>query len=291
MRTEGQRESENVEDRRGLPVKGVVAGGGGIITIVVVLIALFTGKDPAPLLQQVQQQQQQSQQSGGGTSQVDPAQEPARKFVSVVLADTEDVWGSLYPKATGKDYVRPKLVLFNGKVESACGFASAATGPFYCPGDEKVYLDLSFFDQLSTRFKSPGDFAAAYVVAHEVGHHVQNLMGISDQVHQAHSRVSEAEYNALSVRLELQADYLAGVWAYHAQRMRNMIDSGDLEEALRAANAIGDDTLQKQGQGYVVPDSFTHGTSAQRARWFRAGFETGDLSKMKLLFDLPLEKL
>jgi predicted metalloprotease len=274
-------------------VKGVVAGGGGVITIIIVLIALMMGKDPTPLLQQGQQQQSQQQQSSPDTpqGQIDPAQEPARKFVSVVLADTEDVWGALYPKATGKNYVQPKLVLFKGKVESACGFASAATGPFYCPGDEKVYLDLAFLDQLSTRFKSPGDFAAAYVVAHEVGHHVQNLLGISDQVHEARSRVSEAEYNALSVRLELQADYLAGVWAYHAQRMRNMIESGDLEEALRAANAIGDDTLQKQAQGYVVPDSFTHGTSAQRARWFRAGFETGDLSKMKLLFDLPLDRL
>ncbi|HTL28621.1 MAG TPA: neutral zinc metallopeptidase [Tepidisphaeraceae bacterium] len=289
MRIEGERESDNIEDRRGMPIKGIAAGGGGIVMLIIVLIALFTGKDPTPLLQQVQQQQQGS--PGAAQGQVDPAEEPLRKFVAVVLADTEDVWGELFPKMSGQPYPRPKLVLFTGRVDSACGMASAAAGPFYCPGDQKVYLDLAFFKELQDRFKAPGDFAMAYVVAHEVGHHVQNLLGLSDQVHEARSRLSDAEYNEQSVRLELQADYLAGVWAHHAQRTKQMLESGDIEEALRAANAIGDDTLQKQAQGYVVPDAFTHGTSAQRVKWFRAGFDSGDLAQMKQLFDLPYNRL
>jgi predicted metalloprotease len=289
VRIEGERESDNIEDRRGMPIKGIAAGGGGIVMLIIVLIALFTGKDPTPLLQQVQQQQQGS--PGAAQGQVDPAEEPLRKFVAVVLADTEDVWGELFPKMSGQPYPRPKLVLFTGRVDSACGMASAAAGPFYCPGDQKVYLDLAFFKELQDRFKAPGDFAMAYVVAHEVGHHVQNLLGLSDQVHEARSRLSDAEYNEQSVRLELQADYLAGVWAHHAQRTKQMLESGDIEEALRAANAIGDDTLQKQAQGYVVPDAFTHGTSAQRVKWFRAGFDSGDLAQMKQLFDLPYNRL
>jgi predicted metalloprotease len=247
------------------------------------------GKDPTPLLQQTQQ----TGGAGAGQQQqqVDPAQEPLRKFVAVVLADTEDVWGSLMPRELGRPYEQPKLVLFTGEVDSACGFASAATGPFYCPGDRKLYLDLSFFDEMKKKFGAPGDFAMAYVVAHEVGHHVQNLSGISDKVHAARGRVGKEEYNSLSVRLELQADYLAGCWAHHAQRMKNILESGDVEEALRAANAIGDDTLQKQARGYVVPDSFTHGTSAQRVRWFKRGFETGDVKGMKQLFELGYERL
>jgi predicted metalloprotease len=287
MRITGRRESDNVEDRRGMPVKGLAAGGG-LVTVVVVVIALLMGKDPTPLLQQLPQGG-----GGGGTEQVqvDPAQEPLRQFVAVVLGDTEDVWGKMFPSTFQKSYEQPKLVLFTQRVESACGFASAATGPFYCPGDHKVYLDLAFFDEMKKKFGAPGDFAMAYVVAHEVGHHVQNQLGLSDKVHNARARVSEAEYNALSVRLELQADYLAGVWAHHAQRAKNILDPGDIDEALTAANAIGDDALQKQSQGYVVPDSFTHGTSAQRVRWFRKGFESGDVGGMNALFEMPYEKL
>jgi predicted metalloprotease len=288
MRITGRRESDNVEDRRGMPVKGLAAGGG-IVTVIVVVIALLMGKDPTPLLQQLPQ----GGSGGAGTeqAQVDPAQEPLRQFVAVVLADTEDVWGKLFPQDFQHSYEQPKLVLFTSRVESACGFASAATGPFYCPGDHKVYLDLAFFDEMKKKFSAPGDFAMAYVVAHEVGHHVQNQLGLSDKVHNARGRVSEAEYNALSVRLELQADYLAGVWAHHAQRTKDILDPGDIDEALNAANAIGDDTLQKQAQGYVVPDSFTHGTSAQRVRWFRKGFESGDVGGMNALFEMPYEKL
>jgi predicted metalloprotease len=287
MRWTGRRESENVEDRRGMPVKGIALGGGGLVTVVVVLIALLTGRDPTPLLQQLPQDGGQS----GQQQPVDPQQEPLRKFVSVVLADTEDVWGEQFPKQFGRSYEQPKLVLFSGRVDSACGLASAATGPFYCPGDHKAYLDLEFFREMKEKFGAPGDFAAAYVIAHEIGHHVQNLIGQSDQVHAARGRVGDAEYNTLSVRLELQADYLAGVWAHHAQKAKNILESGDVEEALRAANAIGDDTLQKRSRGYVVPDSFTHGTSQQRVRWFRKGLETGDVAGMKALFELPYERL
>jgi predicted metalloprotease len=287
MRWEGERESSNVEDRRGMPVKGMAAGGG-LVTLIIVLIALFTGRDPRPLLNQVN--------GGGGASpaaqqQVDPRDEPLKKFVGVVLADTEDVWGYMFPKYFNKQYPPPKLVLFNGRVDSACGMASSAVGPFYCPEDQKVYLDLAFFRELTERFKAPGDFAMAYVVAHEVGHHVQNQLGISDKVHAAKGRLSDAEYHQQSVRLELQADFLAGVWANRAQRMKNIIEQGDVEEAIRAANAIGDDTLQKQALGYVVPDSFTHGTSAQRVIWFRRVIETGDVTKMQQLFDLPYDQL
>ena len=289
MRWSGRRESENVEDRRGMPMKGVAAGGGGVLLLIVIIISVLTGKDPTPLLQQAQQQQQQG---GGGAAQpVDPAQEPLRQFVAVVLADTEDAWEALLPKEAGRPYEQPKLVLFTSQVESACGFASAATGPFYCPGDHKVYLDLAFFDEMKRKFGAPGDFAMAYVVAHEVGHHVQNLLGLSDKVHEARGRVSQEEYNTLSVRLELQADYLAGVWAHHTDKHKKILESGDVEEALGAANAIGDDTLQKRAQGYVVPDSFTHGSSAQRVRWFRKGLESGDVKGMTALFELPYDRL
>jgi hypothetical protein len=209
----------------------------------------------------------------------------------VVLADTEDVWKELFQKQLGRQYREPKLVLFTGQVKSACGFASAAMGPFYCPADESVYLDLSFCEELQTKFQAPGDFAVAYVLAHEVGHHVQNQTGFSDLVDKQRGSISKAAQNQLSVRLELQADYLAGVWAHHAQRTKNILESGDLEEGLRAASAVGDDRLQKEAQGYVVPDSFTHGTSEQRSRWFRLGLQTGDLTRAKELFDLPEEQL
>jgi uncharacterized protein len=201
------------------------------------------------------------------------------------------VWNEMFRKQLGKDYPEPQLVLFSGSDRSGCGFASAATGPFYCPNDQRVYIDLQFFNELETRFKAAGDFAQAYVIAHEVGHHIQNQLGILNQLHSKQGRVSETEYNQMSVRVELQADFLAGVWAHHAQKMKNILEPGDLEEALGAAQAVGDDTLQKRGQGHVVPDSFTHGTSAQRARWFRLGFETGDLARMKDLFNLSYSQL
>jgi predicted metalloprotease len=213
-----------------------------------------------------------------------------KQFVATVLADTEDVWTQVF-KERGGTYRDPKLVLFRNATPTACGRGESATGPFYCPGDEKVYIDLSFYDLLRTKLGAPGDFAQAYVIAHEVGHHVQKLLGISDKVHAQRSRAGEVESHHLSVRLELQADFLAGVWAHHAQQMKNVLEPGDLEEALQAANAIGDDRLQKQSRGYVTPDSFTHGTSAQRIRWFRKGFETGNPKLMEQLFSLPYERL
>ena len=274
------------------------AVGGGLGTIILLLIVMFLGGDPRMLLNQRQQQGGGGLGGGPGAAApqrqgpIDPAEEELADMVGVVLADTEDVWNALFRRAGG-DYEEPTLVLFSGNVQSACGFADAAMGPFYCPGDRKVYIDLSFFDELRRKFGAPGDFAQAYVVAHEVGHHVQKLMGYSDLVHRQRNRVGESEYNRLSVRLELQADYLAGVWAHHAQRAKNILERGDVDEAIRAATAIGDDRLQKQSQGYVVPDSFTHGTSEQRVRWFAAGIETGDFSQdaREQLFTLPYEEL
>jgi uncharacterized protein len=268
MRWQGRRQSANVEDRRSMTPRGM-AVTGGIGSVIVLLLALVMGVDPRALMQQ-------QPNAGQGPGAVDPAEEERKEFVSVVLADTEEVWHKLF-RQMGRPYEEPKLVLFRGYVESACGQASSAVGPFYCPRDRKVYIDLQFFEQLRQEFGASGDFAQAYVIAHEVGHHVQQLLGTSDQVHAQQRRLSKAEANELSVRLELQADFLAGVWAHHAHRMRNILEAGDIEEAMRAAEAIGDDRLQRRGQGYVVPDSFTHGTSAQRARWFRRGFETGDV--------------
>jgi len=268
MKTENQRESANVEDRRGMS-KGVLVGGG-LGTLILALVIGLMGGDVSKIFE------------GGGAGPAEeipdtPEAREAKRFVSVVLADTEDVWRKLLPQQAGRPYQDPVLVLFTRQVESACGRASASTGPFYCPEDHKLYLDFSFFDDLRSRFQAPGDFAQAYVIAHEVGHHVQKLMGTSDMVQKQRTRLNERDYNQLSVRLELQADFYAGVWAHHAQQMRQILEEGDIEEALRAANAIGDDRLQKQGQGYVVPDSFTHGTSEQRIRWFKKGFKTGDL--------------
>lgn len=275
MRWQGGRESDNVEDRRGQPGTPLMLGGGlGTLLLVILVIAL--GGDPRPLLQNVAQQRPQA----APVDAPDPANDPQaelKQFVSVVLAETEDVWTDLLA-TEGRQYELPKLVLFTEKAQSACGFASAAMGPFYCPNDQKVYIDLAFYDELKSRFGAPGDFAQAYVIAHEIGHHVQNQLGILEKVHRLKGRVSEAEYNRSSVRLELQADFLAGVWAHHAQRMRNILEPGDVEEALRAATAIGDDRLQQQSRGYVVPDSFTHGTSAQRSRWFKKGLKSGRLS-------------
>jgi uncharacterized protein len=272
MRWQGRRGSGNIEDRRGMGGgRGLAVGGGGIGIIILVVVVLLAGGDPTAILG--------GGGSGtGGTGLTQQQQDQAAQFASVVLADTEDVWHAQFLKM-GRTYQDPRMVLFTGYVNSACGGASSQVGPFYCPADRKVYIDLSFFDELSRRYGAPGDFAQAYVIAHEVGHHVQNLLGISDAVHSRQQRVSQREANELSVRLELQADFLAGYWAHYAQKTLNVLEPGDLEEALRAANAIGDDTLQKQAQGYAVPDSFTHGTSAQRKRWFTLGYRTGDLSR------------
>jgi len=282
MRLDDQRESENVEDRRGRrfgPGAGIGCGG----LLLVLAISVLTGRDPAQLLQLLQgvQQQQETAPAPGG-----PAAPPADQlgtFASKVLGSTEDVWGKVFRQA-GKQYQDPRLVLFSGSTPSACGFSSAATGPFYCPSDRRVYIDLSFFNEMSRKLGATGDFAQAYVIAHEVGHHVQEQLGISDQVTaaQRHAR-SEGEANRYSVGLELQADCFAGVWAYHAQKDAHLLEPGDVEEGLNAAAAIGDDRLQKMGQGYVQPESFTHGSSAQRVQWLRKGMETGDPNACKTL--------
>ena len=235
---------------------------------------MYFGVDPTPLLQTMQQAPSASS-SGTRPSEEDLKNDPLADMVSVVVADTEDVWGGIF-KGQGRSYREPTLVLFSGETRSACGLGQAAMGPFYCPADQKMYIDLSFYDQMRTRFRAPGDFAQAYVIAHEVGHHVQNLLGISGQVHSMKQRVSKTEGNALSVRLELQADCLAGVWANHADKARNIIEAGDIDEALNAASAIGDDTLQRQSRGTVVPETFTHGTAKQRQRWFRTGLQSGN---------------
>ncbi|MBL0309487.1 MAG: zinc metallopeptidase [Bacteroidetes bacterium] len=274
MQWRGRRESDNVEDVRGSGGKKGIAFGG-IGAVVIIVIGLLLGKNPMELLQAFNAGQAPQEQTASPNS---PADDEATAFVKVVLADNEDVWHQLF-EAQGKKYEEPKLVLFRDAVESGCGNASSSMGPFYCPADHKMYIDLSFYDELKNRFNAPGDFAMAYVVAHENGHHIQNLLGISDEVNQARGRMSEEEFNKLSVRLELQADFFAGVWAHHAQQMKNILEEGDIEEALNAANAIGDDRLQKQAQGYVVPDAFTHGTSEQRMRWFKKGFDTGDMSQ------------
>jgi len=276
MRWKGRRRSTNIEDRRG---KGGTPKllGGGIGTIAILLIAMYFGVDPAPLLNAVQSGGQVSS-SGSQPTTEDLKNDPLADMVYVVVADTEEVWAKLFAEQ-GQRYVPPALVLFTGATSSACGTGQAAMGPFYCPGDNKAYIDLSFYDTMRTRFSAPGDFAQAYVIAHEIGHHVQNLLGISGKVHSMKRQVSKAEGNALSVRLELQADCLAGVWANRADRAWDILESGDVEEALNAASAIGDDTLQRQSQGTVVPESFTHGTAAQRQRWFRTGLQTGDIDR------------
>ncbi len=276
MRWRNGRESENVEDRRGMSIpRGAKIGGlSGLGLVAVVLIGMFLGIDPTVLLQggpEIQTPAVSVQQ--GGRPGVNDDQ---RKFVAVVLAETEDIWQEAFQKS-GRNYQAPTLVLFSRAVESACGMAGSAVGPFYCPSDQKIYLDLSFFDDLRTRFGASGDFAQAYVIAHEVGHHVQTLLGISRKVNELRARVSPSERNKLSVRMELQADCLAGVWAHQADQSRQILEAGDIEEGLNAASAIGDDRIQRRTQGYVVPDAFTHGSSAQRVRWFRFGLESGNL--------------
>lgn len=273
MRWRGGRRSSNIEDRRGAR-RAPQLLGGGIGTIVLILVAMYFGVDPAPLLQGMQSGQSAST-SGTRPTAEDLANDPLADMVSVVIADTEDVWSEIFAER-GRRYQEPTLVMFTDATRSACGLGQAAMGPFYCPADQKAYIDLGFYDQMRTRFRAPGDFAQAYVIAHEIGHHVQNLLGISGEVHSMKQRLGQAEANALSVRLELQADCLAGVWANRADRARNILEAGDVEEALNAASAIGDDTLQRQTRGTAVPESFTHGTSAQRQRWFRAGLQSGD---------------
>ena len=272
MRWRGRRQSENVEDRRSM--RAPVMAGGGLIGLILVIVVVLLGGDPRPLLQQMERNAPQQ----GGPAVVDPAEQQLAQFVSVVLADTEDVWTELF-RAQGDQYRKPTLVLFRDQVRSACGFQGAATGPFYCPLDEKLYIDLSFYDEMKQRLGAPGDFAQAYVIAHEVGHHVQKLLGISDQVRALQTRSSQEGANELSVRLELQADFFAGVWAHHAEQNWQILEQGDVEEALNAASAIGDDRLQRESRGVVVPESFTHGTSEQRARWFFRGLKTGQMAQ------------
>lgn len=273
MRWRGRKQSAHVEDRRGGRA-GQAFAGGGIGILLLVGVGLFLGVDPSMLMQVVQTQQQTAPAPSTENTKLEDEQS---QFVAVVLADTEDTWNTVFRKA-GRDYREPSLVLFSGSVRSACGFAQAAMGPFYCPADQKVYIDLSFYSDLQNRFRAPGDFAQAYVIAHEVGHHVQTLLGISEQVQRQRAQLSKAEANQLSVRQELQADCLAGIWAHHADRTRALLEEGDIEEGLNAASAIGDDRLQKQSQGYVTPESFTHGSSAQRVKWFKRGYASGDIN-------------
>jgi uncharacterized protein len=273
MRWESGRRSDNIEDRRGMRIPGGFVGGG-IGVVVIALIAMFFGVDPRLVLEGAGQLGgSQPQQQAAPT---DPAQDRLKDFVSVVLADTEDTWSDIFRRGNGQ-YIAPRLVLFTGAVQSACGRAGAAVGPFYCPGDQKVYIDLDFYRMLSQRFGAPGDFAQAYVIAHEIGHHVQNLIGISQKVHDASQRGTQERANQLSVRQELQADCFAGILAHNANRSRQILEAGDIEEGLNAAAAIGDDRLQQQGQGYVAHESFTHGSSEQRVRWFKRGLDSGDL--------------
>ena len=269
----GDERSSNIEDRRGGGGFGIPVVGGGIGAVVIALLALLFRGTPGQINVQTQDQQGPSAQAPA-----QPGQDPQEEFVSAVLADTETTWHDIFRTEVGKDYVEPKLVLFTDAVQSACGIAQSATGPFYCPEDHKVYLDMGFFRELDQRFAAPGDFARAYVIAHEVGHHVQYLLGIADQVESLRDRASRRSANALSVRVELQADCFAGVWANHADKMRHILEQGDIEEGLNAASAIGDDRLQREARGYVTPDSFTHGSSAQRVRWFKQGLQGGKIS-------------
>lgn len=289
MRLENQRASENIEDRRGLRA-GPVLVGGGLSALFLALLVSFLGGDPQKVLQQ--QGQQGGRGGRGAETQQELTAEEVRMgdFVKRILGSTEDVWTELFPKEIGKRYKEPTLVMFSGQTKSACGFANAAVGPFYCPADQKVYIDLAFYDELKNKFRAPGDFAQAYVIAHEIGHHVQNQLGLTDKVHSRQGRVSKEEFNQLSVRLELQADYLAGVWAHHAQKTKGILEPGDLKEGLVAATAIGDDRLQMQAQGYVVPDSFTHGTSEQRLRWFAKGLKAGTIEGFDT-FSIPFDQL
>jgi hypothetical protein len=285
MKWEGQEESDNVEDRRGMRLPGGAGTGlgcGGVVLVLV--ISLLTGKDPMQLLQLLQQSQPAEQQTGGpapGAPQPLPNDRQGQ-FARTILKSTEDVWGAVFAKS-GQRYEKPTLVLFDGAVESACGATTSAVGPFYCPADRKLYLDFSFFAELDRKFGAPGEFAQAYVIAHEIGHHVQNLLGIADQVTEAQERAGRRQANALSVGIELQADCLAGVWAMHANETKKWLEPGDIESALQAAAAIGDDRLQKLSRGYVQPESWTHGSSEQRVTWLRRGMQTGEIGACKTM--------
>ena len=274
MLWKGRRQSDNIEDRRGVTGRQV-AVGGGLGALALTVIVLLLGGNPEEVMQNLQTSQPSGQEQ---TRPLTAEEKEMGEFVGVILADTEDVWNQVLQQE-GEQYREPKLVLFTNATDSACGYAQAATGPFYCPGDEKVYIDLGFFQEMQQRLGARGDFAWAYVIAHEVGHHVQNLLGVMEQVQERQQGLSQQEANRLMVRMELQADFLAGVWAHHAQRMKGLMEEGDVEEGLNAASAVGDDRIMKREQGYVVPDAFTHGTSAQRVRWFTLGLKTGDMSQ------------
>lgn len=266
----GRKGSSNVEDRRGMSTGGMVTGGG-VVGIVIYLLVAFLGGDTSQV-----QLPQFSQPGSQLTAAEQAADDTMANFVSVVLAETEDVWTTIL-RPYNIDYSKPTLVLFRDRVESGCGTAGSSSGPFYCPADQKLYIDLSFYEELRQRFHASGDFAMAYVIAHEIGHHVQNILGTSDKMNKLRNQLSEKEYNTFSVKLELQADYFAGVWAHHADKKNHIVEDGDIDEALNAASAVGDDNIQKQSQGYIVPDAFTHGTSAQRKQWFLKGYKYGDL--------------
>jgi predicted metalloprotease len=278
MRLEDQQRSENIEDRRGMRIPGGGRGlvGGGIGVVVIVLIAMFLGIDPGVVMQGMQQGPVATAPQQPVETKAPAREDQMADFIAAVLGSTEDTWTEIFARG-GKRYEKPVLVLFSGAVQSACGFAQAAVGPFYCPADNKLYIDLAFYRDLQDKFRAPGDFAQAYVIAHEVGHHVQNLLGIAEQVRRAQSRGGEQQANALQVRMELQADCFAGIWAAHANRTRRLLEPGDVEEGLSAAAAVGDDRIQMASRGYVSPESFTHGSSEQRMRWFKRGLETGDL--------------
>jgi len=273
MKVEGRRTSDNIEDRRGMS-KGKMAIGGGIGTIVIVIVVLLLGGDPSQVVNTLQQ----GTTTESGPVTATPEEEVLKDFVSKVLAGTEDVWTKIFEQSN-MTYQMPVLVIFRDQVQSACGYASGASGPFYCPGDQKVYLDLAFFDELKTKFGAYGDFAIAYVVAHEIGHHVQDQLGILEKVNTERSRSSQSKSNELSVKTELQADFLAGMWAHYDEQMFNSLETGDIEEAMNAASSVGDDVLQKKYQGRVIPDAFTHGTAAQRKEWFRRGYTSGDFKQ------------
>jgi predicted metalloprotease len=281
MRWEGRRQSQNVEDRRSVGRQMVV--GGGLLTLLFMIVMMFLGVDP---MQVAQMAPDLAAPPPAQQAPAKPANDKMTQFIKTVLADNEDVWSAIFPKAFGRRYQPPTLVLFSGQVKSACGFASAAAGPFYCPLDRKVYIDLVFYDELKRRFNAPGDFAQAYVIAHEIGHHVQNQLGISEKVQSMRPRLSERDYNRLSVRMELQADFLAGVWAHHMARYAGILDEEDIREAVNAAAQIGDDMIQKRAQGYIVPDAFTHGSSDQRVRWFLYGLKTGNPDLMDRAFEV-----
>ena len=288
MRWEGREQSTNVEDRRGLAMAaGSLAAGGGFGTIVLIIIMMFLGGNPQQLLEQVGQQQAQSTTQAKMSPDND-ADAKLVEFVSVVMKDTEDVWGKLFREQLGSRYQEPKLIIFRGEVQSACGQATAAVGPFYCPGDSNVYLDFDFFRELKSRFKAPGDFAMAYVIAHEIGHHVQNQLGLSAKIQAMQNKAGKVEGNQLSVRLELQADYLAGVWAKYAQESKQILETGDIGDAVNAAKQIGDDMITK---GRVPEAMFTHGSSQQRVRWYKAGLASGDLQGMMKTFELEFDAL